>query len=64
MHRSYGPNTDELISLLEAEHLTINPSELSLDIFEKMWHNLEQKHEEERARLREKNVYIKKRLRV
>jgi polysaccharide pyruvyl transferase WcaK-like protein len=64
MHISYGPKTDELISLLEAEHLTINPSELSLDIFEKMWHNLGKKHEEERTRLREKNIYIKKRLRV
>jgi polysaccharide pyruvyl transferase WcaK-like protein len=64
IHISYGPKTDELVNLLEAEHLTIKPTELSLDNFQNMWHNLERRYDEEQSRLKERNSYIKKELRT
>jgi uncharacterized protein YacL (UPF0231 family) len=60
---SYGPKTDELVNLLEAEHLTIRPNELSLAIFQKMWQNLTTRYDAESDRLKGKNSYIKKELR-
>jgi polysaccharide pyruvyl transferase WcaK-like protein len=60
---SYGPKTDELIGLLGWEHLTIQPNELSLAIFQKMWHNLTTRYDEESQRLQQRNSYIKKELR-
>lgn len=63
IHVSYGPKTDELVNLLEAEHLTIKPNELSLAIFQKMWQNMTTRYDDESARLKQKNTYIKKELR-
>lgn len=63
IHLSYGPKTDELINLLDADHLTIKPNELSLAIFENMWQNLEKKYDDEKSRLHERNTFIKERLR-
>jgi polysaccharide pyruvyl transferase WcaK-like protein len=63
IHISYGPKTDELVNLLEGEHLTIRPNELSLAIFQKMWHNLTTRYDEEAARLQNRNSYVKKELR-
>jgi len=63
IHISYGPKTDELINLLEAEHLNIRPNEFSLAIFEPMWHNLLSKYDNETQRLKERNAYIKNDLR-
>lgn len=62
IHLSYGPKTDELINILEAEHLNIKPNELSLEIFKKVWNNLVTNYSKEETRLKEKNVYIKKTL--
>jgi polysaccharide pyruvyl transferase WcaK-like protein len=63
IHVSYGPKTDELVNLLAAEHLTIKPNELSLAIFQKMWHNLTTRYDDESDRLKQRNSYIKKELR-
>lgn len=62
IHMSYGPKTDELINLLEAEHLAIKPNELTLESFQNMWHNLVNRYDAERSRLQERNAYIKKNL--
>lgn len=63
IHISYGPKTDELITTLDAEHLSIKPTDLSLETFENVWHHLEDKYSDEQLRLKEKNTSIKKSLR-
>ena len=63
IHISYGPKSEELVSLLDAEHLNIQPNQLSLAIFQDMWQNMIRRYDDEAARLHERNTYIKKELR-
>jgi polysaccharide pyruvyl transferase WcaK-like protein len=62
IHISYGPKNEELVNLLDASHLNIQPNELSLAIFQNMWHNLVTRYDDEVLRLKERNSYIKKTL--
>lgn len=63
IHVSYGPKSEELVNLLDAEHLNIKSNTISLAIFQDMWQYMIHHYDDESARLHERNTYIKKELR-
>lgn len=48
---SYGSKTDELVKALEIETLSISPNEISLELFQNMWHTLTENYESEKQKI-------------
>lgn len=56
---SYWPKTDELINLLDIEHLALSASRLTLELFQSRWTNLLWNYEIEKIRMKEKHTEIR-----
>lgn len=56
---SYGPKTDELIDMLEYDHLAITAKDLTLELFESRWQALMADYDRERTRMRESHVFFR-----
>ena len=57
---SYGSKTDELVSSLEIEQLSLKPSEMTFELFEKIWHNFIQNYDKEKENMISKHQIFKK----
>lgn len=56
---SYGPKTDELIKLLECDNFMVRPETLSIDIFTKLWNELEANYDARKEHLRIRHQQIR-----
>lgn len=56
---SYGPKTDEFVSLIDNKSYTLPPHELSLDSFKKLWEELEKHYEFLKSNSQERHKTIR-----
>ncbi len=56
---SYGPKTDELVRTLNVEHLSIQSTELNLEIFQKKWSQFIANYPNELSNITEKHNFIR-----
>ena len=59
---SYGSKTDELVSSLEIEQLSLKPSDMTFELFEKIWHNFIRNYDKEKENMASKHQIFKKEL--
>ncbi len=56
---SYGPKTDDLIQMLEIEHLSIRAQDFSLELFQERWQSLTDNYDREKENITQKHLSIK-----
>ena len=61
---SYGPKTNDLMSLLEIEHLGIQSREFSLEAFTANWKHLTDNYLEEKEHMQMRHLYISQTLKT
>ncbi|MBX9808956.1 polysaccharide pyruvyl transferase family protein, partial [Candidatus Gracilibacteria bacterium] len=55
---SYGPKTDEIIKLLDIQHLAIQSTELNKDFFMNKWNALIENYDQEHLKMSEKHAFL------
>jgi polysaccharide pyruvyl transferase WcaK-like protein len=59
---SYGPKTNDLISMLDVEHLALIAREATIEAFDASWQSLTSNYAAEQANMRDKHISIREQL--